>query len=252
MAKVVGLVGSASGKIGNIVYAVTNGIQVARVYQPVVSNPKSSLQNMQRAKGNLVGRISSFVPRTALMGLGQNNRQRRGEFLRNLLNVASVNLVGNVYKAKVADVDVIFSKGATPILTSSYTSSAAAHSLSVTLVGSDAISSDVYEALQCRIVAMIYDSVTLDLVEVITKMATKPNAGSSAVTTLSVAHNGGFSAVVYFIPMSTADGSSVSISTDMAEKSDSDIAAELSVNRNAVVFDYGRSIYAGYSNYVPA
>lgn len=252
MGKVVGLVGSASGKIGNIVYAVTNGIQTARVYQPIVSNPKSELQRQQRAKGNLAGRISSFVPKTAITGLGANNRIRRGEFLRILLKGATVTKVGGVYTAKVANTDMVFSKGAANLLVSSYTSSAAAHSVSVTLVGDSAIDADVYAGLQCRIVVMIYDALTQDLVEVVTKMATKPTQGNSTATSIAVSHPGGFTADVYLIPMSTSDGSSVSITTDIAGKSDSDIAAELSANRNAVVFEYGKSIFAGYSTYTPA
>lgn len=50
MAKIVGLVGSGHGKLGNTVMTVRRGVQIARVYQPVVANPKSARQQFSRAK----------------------------------------------------------------------------------------------------------------------------------------------------------------------------------------------------------
>lgn len=254
MGKIVGLLGSASGKIGNMVFAVMNGIQTARVYQPNVSNPKSSLQTMQRAKGNLAGRVSSFTPRTAIFGLGGNNRIRRGEFLRTLLKAATVTVVDNVYRAKIDDNDVIFSRGAVELGVYQPSFAAAAGALTVTLSGysTERIPADLYAPLQTRIVVMVYDSITQELVEVVTRMATKPRQEYTANTVVPIARQGGYIAVVYAIPMSTADGSAVSISSDLAVKSDDDIAAELSVNRNAVIFNYGRSVVIGQGTYTPA
>lgn len=253
MAKVVGLVGSASGKIGNIVYAVTNGIQVARVYQPVVSNPKSALQNIQRSKGNLAGRISSFVPKTAIMGLGSNSRRRRAEFLRGLLKSAVVGFVDGTYTAKVPDVDVVFSRGAEPLSVSYNNISTGAHHVEVTLTGAaTTMSAELYNAKQTRIVVMIYNSLSQNLVEVATKIANKPAQGANATTNVEIGFTGAYTAVVYLIPMSTADGTSVSISTSLAVKDDATIAAELSVNGSAVVWAYGKSLMVGQGTYVPA
>lgn len=50
MAKIVGIIGSGRGKLGNTVLAVRRGEQIARVYQPVVANPKSKRQQLSRAK----------------------------------------------------------------------------------------------------------------------------------------------------------------------------------------------------------
>lgn len=50
MAKAVGLIGSLKGKVGNTVFATRRGIQIARVYQPVVAQPKSARQQLSRAK----------------------------------------------------------------------------------------------------------------------------------------------------------------------------------------------------------
>lgn len=62
MAKIVGLVGSGHGKLGNTVMTVRRGIQIARVYQPVVANPKSARQQMSRAKmGLAVATLRPFI-----------------------------------------------------------------------------------------------------------------------------------------------------------------------------------------------
>lgn len=92
MAKVVGLIGSASGKVGNVVYAVTNGIQTARVYQPVVANPKTKGQTDQRAKMSLAGRLSAILPSMAIDGMpGANLREKRGAFIKSVIRVSTIN-----------------------------------------------------------------------------------------------------------------------------------------------------------------
>lgn len=254
MAKVVGLVGSASGKLGNVVYAVTNGIQVARVYQPVVSNPKSALQMRQRAKGNLAGRVSGFVPKTAIMGLGKNNRSRRGEFLGNLLRAATVTESAGKYNAKIDGDELVFSRGTVNLSVYNPTITAIANQLEITLtgVGETVLPSTEYASMQTRIVVMVYDATTFELVECITKIATKPGQAATATTIMHVSHSTGYIADVYVVPMSSADGSAVSVSTDMATLSDDQIAALLSVNSNAVIFNYGKSILLGQGTYTPA
>lgn len=112
MSKVVGLIGSASGKLGNIVYAVVNGQQTARIYQPNVSNPKSTAQLLQRAKGNLVGRISGIMPASAIVGLsGNSNKMRRARFLANSLKNATATVSNGVFTAKLEPQALILSEG---------------------------------------------------------------------------------------------------------------------------------------------
>lgn len=246
--------GKFSGKVGGVVFAISNGEQIVRAYQPVVSNPKSSLQLVQRAKGNLTGRISSFVPRTAIAGLGNNNRERRAEFLRNILRNAVVTQSSGNYNAKIADENVLFSKGSTQISVSLSSIVANAEGVIINLTGAsaEAITPADYAALQTRLVCMVYDSTTQDLVEVVTKIANKPSLGSTQSTFIPFLKQGGYIVVVYAIPMSTADGSAISISTDLANKSDADIAAMLSANQSAVIFKYGYSSVLGQGTYTPA
>lgn len=111
MGKVVGLIGSVSGKVGNVVYAVSNGIQIARVYQPNVANPRTKGQTDHRLKVALAGRLSKIVDGTALVGFLGNARQRRGKFIANVIRNISVTLVDGVSTAKVTLPNIAFSEG---------------------------------------------------------------------------------------------------------------------------------------------
>lgn len=111
MGKNVGLIGSVSGKVGSVVYAMNAGIQTVRVYQPHVLNPKSAAQTAQRAKMALAGRLSSLVPNSALLGLnGSSKAFRRGDFVRGIVRSAiSYGAAGE--SAKIAPEHIVFSKG---------------------------------------------------------------------------------------------------------------------------------------------
>lgn len=61
MAKIYGLFGSMTGKVADVVMAVRNGEQIARKYQPVVSNPKSAAQVTSRAKLKLMSQLSAVM-----------------------------------------------------------------------------------------------------------------------------------------------------------------------------------------------
>lgn len=115
MGKFVGFIGSIRGKVGNVVFAKgADGVTYGRAYQPQVANPKTMAQTDQRAKMNLVGRMSQVTPKGLLVGLGfANNRQRRSWFCKNLLNVATVDRSApDSVVAKIDPEDVVFSRGA--------------------------------------------------------------------------------------------------------------------------------------------
>lgn len=112
MGKLVGLVGTISGKIGTMVYSKgKGGITYGRAYQPQVNNPKTLGQTNQRVKMNLVGRMSQVTPAELLVSLGSGKRECRSEFNRMLLGVATVENSGTTPVAKIAPEDVVFSKG---------------------------------------------------------------------------------------------------------------------------------------------
>lgn len=120
MAKIVGFVGTGSGRVGNVVLSKgPNGLTISRSYQPIVANPRTDPQLSQRAKVNLAGRVSKLVPAQAISGLSMgSNRLNRQEFLTNLIKSCEVTKVSGVYQASVLPEKVIFSHGTeTPVAT---------------------------------------------------------------------------------------------------------------------------------------
>lgn len=107
MAKIVGLVGAVSGKVGNFVGAVVGGVQTMRVYQPIVANPRTAGQVQQRGKVNLSGQLSSAITRVAIEGLRGNARERRSALLKNLIEAVTVS--NNVYS--LLGEKIVLSKG---------------------------------------------------------------------------------------------------------------------------------------------
>lgn len=117
MAKFVGFIGTISGKVGTTVFTKgENGISYGRSYQPQVQNPKTEAQQDQRAKMNLVGRLSQITPKSVLVGMGGIGRARRSAFNSNLLKVATVDRTDpSTIKAIIEPEDIVFSRGSEAI-----------------------------------------------------------------------------------------------------------------------------------------
>ena len=93
MAKIYGINGKLTGKVGNTVFAIDGGIQVARQYNPIVANPRTEAQQSQRMKVNLAGQMSKGIIPSAIEGLNGNRRQRRSALLSNLIKDVVTNQV---------------------------------------------------------------------------------------------------------------------------------------------------------------
>lgn len=103
MAKIVGLVGSISGRIGNTVMTVRGGEQIARVYQPNVANPSTPRQVESRAKLKLLSQTSAvFAPVLAFRR--QNNVSPRNLFVR--ANYATSTYADNKATLSLTDIDL--------------------------------------------------------------------------------------------------------------------------------------------------
>lgn len=246
--------GKFSGKLGGAVFVIRNGKQIVREYNPRPTNPKSALQMIQRAKGNLAGRITSVTPKAAIFGLGVNASARRSRFNKLLLDNAEVTVVNDKYNAKVPLQDILFSEGdvISPFIFTSAT--ATLNSVTINLSGfpSSSIPEAEYATYGARVVVMVYDLKSQDLVEVATRLINKPNQGESMHTPVAINHPMGYSAAIFLVPMRTNDGSAMSVSTDMAMKDDTMVAASLSVNGSAVIFQYGRSVFLGQETFTPS
>ena len=88
MAKIYGINGKITGKVGNTVFAVDGGIQVARQYNPIVANPRTEAQQVQRLKVNFAGQMSSGIVPAVIEALRGNARARRSALLSNLIKDA--------------------------------------------------------------------------------------------------------------------------------------------------------------------
>lgn len=115
MAKLVGIF-QFNGKLGEAVGMKGAGGQNYVRTRVVPLNPKSDLQTDQRAKVNLMGRMSQVTPAEVILGMGSNKRERRSGFNKNLIDVATIDrTTPGTIVAKVAPEDIIFSKGAQPL-----------------------------------------------------------------------------------------------------------------------------------------
>lgn len=78
MAKIYGLFGSMTGKLADTVMSVRNGEQIARKYQPIVSNPSTPAQIETRAKLKLISQLSAVMaPVIAIPRLGAVSSRNR-------------------------------------------------------------------------------------------------------------------------------------------------------------------------------
>lgn len=108
------MVGNFRGRVGGLVYSKGEGAEnYVRAYQPQVYNPKSEGQVDQRAKMNLIGRLSGVTPKSVLMGMGGSGRMRRSDFNSNLMKMAVIDRsVPGTIVAQINPEDIIFSRGA--------------------------------------------------------------------------------------------------------------------------------------------
>lgn len=128
------MVGNFRGRVGGLVYSKGEGAEnYVRAYQPQVYNPKSEGQVDQRAKMNLIGRLSKVTPKGVLVGMGGSGRMRRSAFNSNLLNMATIDRsTPETIVAQLNPEDIIFSRGA-EVLSASVSTPAAVTAVQVSL-----------------------------------------------------------------------------------------------------------------------
>lgn len=155
MAKIVGFIGTGSGKVGNIVLAKgEDGRTIARAYQPQVNNPKSVKQTMQRAKVNLVGQLSSLLPADMLRSLSMgSNRKNRAAFLSRTLKIVSVTSQDGVFTASFNPAELRLSNGTAPMVATSAAAAVTINSITVPLTVPAATQLNKYGE---RLVAIVY------------------------------------------------------------------------------------------------
>ncbi len=79
MAKIQGLTGKMSGKMGSVVFRVRQGEQIVTQYNPIVKNPNTEAQSTQRVAFKLMSQVaaamaSAIINRPARQGQSPRNR----------------------------------------------------------------------------------------------------------------------------------------------------------------------------------
>lgn len=142
---------------GFVYYKGEDGITNFRAYQPKVSNPRTDLQVLQRAKMNLVGQFSALCPAALLAPIGKGTkRKNRSYFSSNLLTKATAQLVEGGATASFDPADVQFSKGSQAILSTAATPVVDEQTITLTLTPN--IPDDLLGRYGERIVVGILDA----------------------------------------------------------------------------------------------
>lgn len=173
MAKIYGLNGVLRGRQGNNVFAVQNGTQVVRAYQPVVFNPRSEGQRLQRTKFAFAGKLSGITPSAALLGMsGTSARSRRARFVQLITRSTVVTTTDGVMRASIPLSQIVFSEGSVPMY-SNFTNvtagwgsgSVGRYTVEVTVALSlmQAIAPDTYRE---NVIVALFDAETLSLDEI--------------------------------------------------------------------------------------
>lgn len=256
MAKTPNGLGQYSGKVGGVVYAVQNGQQIVRSYQPVVSNPKTLAQRKQRAKANLVGRISQITPWQILEGLGANRRERRSRFLR-------LSMVGaivpeepsnpNSITAKLLPSNFVFSEGAMVPTIQIMSAEAKIREVSVTMGRYDGLTNEEFLASGALVVVTMltkdggYESVLYRFVDA-------SEFGSNVQMQISLQHinEGAYVAGIYMAPFKTTDGTSLRARSNELFGENATFSASMSYNPSALHLVWGRSFFSREVDYTPA
>lgn len=249
MAKLVGLIGTGRGKLGNMVlYKGSKGETLARAYQPQVFNPKSAGQTQQRSKINLIGQISKLVSKNLIKPFGGSGRTNRSDFNRELIKATVVDTL-NGYTAKINPADIKFSKGATIVQASAGVATIAADALSLSLTLYDEGNINRYGE---RIVAVVYSTAAADAVsqvafaDIVLTAATAQEIavkfGAPLVTGNVVAY--------YRIPFAIADAALVSNYGEIYGTT-TEIAAAVTQNASSQL-EWGNTLFVEAVNFTQA
>lgn len=246
--------GQFSGRVGGVVYAVQAGRQVVRAYQPVVSNPKSSAQSIQRAKGNLVGRISKITPWQILEGLGDNKFNRRSRFLRLLLRKVTAGQAAgdpSTFNAKLNDSDFVFSEGALVPFYGTSSLTVDANVVYVDVVRAPGITAAMAESQGALVVCVICQS-SGQWEEVLYRFVS-PTELTSGSFSVSLRHRaeGGYTAKIYCASFGTADGSKLTTVTGDLTSTANSLDAILAVGTASSSVIWSTSNYQSSSTYTP-
>lgn len=253
MAKFVGFVGTISGKVGTTVFTKgEKGLSYGRSYQPQVYNPKTTGQVDQRAKMNLIGRMSQVTPKALLTGMmGENNRQRRSAFNSGLLAVATIDrsVPGKVV-AQIAPEDVVFSEGGEQFHATAAAPTVTASQISMAITLADSALAGAYG--ERMVVAVIDPSAKAGYSQVyFTESILDDTTAKTLSVNLPVELVDGSLVSVYRIPF-VLNSEGVLYRTETLSNNGTDIIADMLASSANYVRGFGHSVFEAKSVFTQA
>ena len=221
------------GRVGGQVYAVNGGEQIIRTYNPVVANPRTSLQQAQRAKVVLAGKLSSLTPDAVLTGMASSKRDRRSEYTRNIIIKAVAKDTPQGYKAVLEPADLVFSKGRSNPDLKATIKAESNTAVAVTVTKGSSIDA-------VMLVAVEYNGALLEYTFVNYELATKFDAATNIA--LSGRSQTG-SVNVYAIPL-TRKANLGSVRSNGVSREEGGYGAALDLT-NPDIYNYAESFYVG-------
>lgn len=106
MAKMQGITGKMSGKMGAAVFRVREGQQIVTQYNPIVKNPNTAGQQAQRAKFKLLSQLAAIMaPGFGTMGVTERPARGKGTarngFVQKNFGLAETETVADTVTAKI-------------------------------------------------------------------------------------------------------------------------------------------------------
>lgn len=106
MARMQGITGKLSGKMGAAVFRVREGQQVVTQYNPIVKNPNTAGQQAQRAKFKLMSQLAAIMaPGFGTMGVTERPARGKGTarngFVQKNFGLAETDTVNDTVTAKI-------------------------------------------------------------------------------------------------------------------------------------------------------
>lgn len=257
MAKLNGIIGSGSGKVGVMVLSKGKaGQTIARAYQPQVANPNTIPQQLQRAKMNLAGKIGGVVTSAALSALSMgNNRGNRSEFTRVIIRSATAGIVGGNPTAQVNPERIVFGKGAAPMLASLGTAVFTKNTISIPVTATPGSYDKVYGVRIIALCAASAETPTLyQFCSYIDHVFDELPSGQTSITETIVVNTPdmatGNQIMLYVVPFVLSERGLKAFGNEL-DFSDSLLTASLSVN-SGFVSDWGNSYFGGIVPFVVA
>lgn len=249
MAKLVGLIGTGCGKLGNMVlYKGSKGETLARAYQPQVFNPKSEGQTEQRAKINLTGQVSKLVSKQLIKPFGGTGRANRSEFNQVLIKATRVDSQ-NGFVAKISPADIKFSKGSTIVQASATSPIIAEDSLSLSLTLYSAGNINRYGE---RVVVVVYSSESADAVSQVAfaDIVLTAATAQQVIVKFGAPLKTGNVVAYYRVPFAIRDAA---LATSYGEiyGSTTEIAAAITQNASSKL-EWGNTLFVAAANFTQA